>query len=82
MAGKIASSATMLALAMVAISAVSMVAAQGGPLIPAASPGPAQGSVPAPSTGAASTLAVPSYAGLALATLLSVLASMVFAQRF
>jgi hypothetical protein len=68
MAGKIASSTTMLALAMVAISAVSMVAAQG----------PA----PSPSTGAASTLAVPSYAGLALATLLSVLASMVFAQRF
>ncbi|KAH9536198.1 hypothetical protein CY35_17G095600 [Sphagnum magellanicum] len=68
MAGKIASSATMLALATVAISAVSMVAAQG----------PA----PSPSPGAASTLAVPSYAGLALATLLSVLASMVFAQRF
>jgi hypothetical protein len=69
MAGKIASSATMLALAMVAISAVSMVAA-------------AQPPAPAPSQGAASTLAVPSYAGLALATLLSVLASMVFAQRF
>jgi hypothetical protein len=68
MAGKIASSATMLALAMVAISAVSMVAAQPP--------------VPAPSPGAASTLAVPSYAGLALAALLSVLASMVFAQRF
>jgi len=69
MAGKIASSATMLALAVVAISAVSMVAA-------------AQAPTPPPSPGAASTLAVPSYAGLALATLLSVLASMVFAQRF
>jgi hypothetical protein len=69
MAGKIASSATMLALAMVAISAVSMVAAATPPS-------------PAPSSGAHSTLAVPSYAGLALATLLSVLASMVFAQRF
>ncbi|KAH9566712.1 hypothetical protein CY35_04G143100 [Sphagnum magellanicum] len=58
----------MLTLAMAAISAVSMVAAQG----------PA----PSPSPSAASTLAVPSYAGLALATLLSVLTSMVFAQRF
>ncbi|CAM6012394.1 unnamed protein product [Sphagnum balticum] len=69
MAGKIASSATMLALAMVAISAVSMVAAASPPS-------------PAPTSGVDSTLAVPSYAGLALATLLSVLASMVFAQRF
>jgi len=68
MAGKIASSATMLALAMVAISAVSMVAAEG----------PA----PSPTSGATSTMGVPSYAGLALATLLSVLASMVFAHRF